>query len=428
MPPPGPAGNDGLPGAEGRQGEPGMKGERGLVGPEGPTPEALPGQPGAPGLPGIDGQLGEKGETGLLGPRGLPGRPGSRGPPGGNGDDGLPGPIGPKGLQGQKGEPAASIDINLMKGAKGDIGPQGPRGTDGEPGQDGSRGLNGPRGPKGDKGDEGSAGSPGFTGRPGGEGPKGNKGFAGGPGPRGFPGEPGQDGLPGPQVSTGYFITRHSQTSQVPACPFGTSRMWEGYSLLYVQGNEKAHGQDLGSAGSCLRRFSTMPFMFCNINNVCHVASRSDYSYWLSTPEQMPMDMAPFGGDVLEPFISRCSVCEAPSHVIAVHSQSLNVPSCPQGWRGMWIGYSFMMHTGAGAQGSGQALSSPGSCLEDFRSSPFIECHGDGRCNYYGTTYSFWLTTVDSDDEFSSPASETLKAGALLTRISRCQVCMRDSR
>jgi integrin beta 8 len=60
--------------------------------------------------------------------------------------------------------------------------------------------------------------------------------------------------------------------------------MWDGYSLLFIQGNEKAHGQDLGSAGSCLRQFSTMPFMFCNLNNRCTVASRNDYSYWLSTP------------------------------------------------------------------------------------------------------------------------------------------------
>ena len=71
-------------------------------------------------------------------------------------------------------------------------------------------------------------------------------GFPGPAGPRGFPGEPGLNGLPGPQVLTGYFITRHSQTSQLPVCPFGTNLMWEGYSLLYVQGNERAHGQDLG--------------------------------------------------------------------------------------------------------------------------------------------------------------------------------------
>ena len=45
---------------------------------------------------------------------------------------------------------------------------------------------------------------------------------------------------------------------------------------------------------------------------------------------------------------------------------------------------------GAGAQGSGQGLNSPGSCLEDFRSSPFIECHGRGTCNYYATS-SRWV-------------------------------------
>lgn len=60
-----------------------------------------------------------------------------------------------------------------------------------------------------------------------------------------------------------------------------------------------------GTAGSCLRRFSTMPFMFCNINNVCNFASRNDYSYWLSTPEPMPMSMAPITGEGIKPFISR---------------------------------------------------------------------------------------------------------------------------
>ncbi|TNN04306.1 hypothetical protein fugu_001335 [Takifugu bimaculatus] len=51
------------------------------------------------------------------------------------------------------------------------------------------------------------------------------------------------------------------------------------------------------------------------------------------------------------------------------------IPPCPYGWDSLWIGYSFVMHTSAGAEGSGQALASPGSCLEEFRSAPFIECH-----------------------------------------------------
>lgn len=70
-----------------------------------------------------------------------------------------------------------------------------------------------------------------------------------------------------------------------------------------------------GDAGSCLRRFHTMPFMFCNINNVCNVASRSDYSYWLSTPEPMTPMMQPVVGDQIRPYISRCSVCETPAPV-----------------------------------------------------------------------------------------------------------------
>lgn len=44
----------------------------------------------------------------------------------------------------------------------------------------------------------------------------------------------------------GFLVTRHSQTVDVPQCPEGTSIIYEGYSLLYVQGNERSHGQDLG--------------------------------------------------------------------------------------------------------------------------------------------------------------------------------------
>lgn len=61
---------------------------------------------------------------------------------------------------------------------------------------------------------------------------------------------------------------------------------------------------------------------------------------------------------------------------------------------------SLWQHTSAGAEGSGQALASPGSCLEEFRSSPFIECHGHGTCNYYGNSYSFWLATVEKSEMF----------------------------
>lgn len=33
-------------------------------------------------------------------------------------------------------------------------------------------------------------------------------------------------------------------------CPVGMAKLWDGYSLLYLEGQEKAHNQDLGKSGS----------------------------------------------------------------------------------------------------------------------------------------------------------------------------------
>lgn len=151
--------------------------------------------------------------------------------------------------------------------------------------------------------------------------------------------------------------------------------------------------------------------------------------------------------------MDRCSVCEAPTRVIAVHSQSMSIPNCPDGWDRLWSGYSFIMvtntiifimkkfqttfnielniiyffqHTDAGAEGSGQSLVSPGSCLEEFRPKPFIECQGHGRCNYYTTAYSYWLATIEDYAMFRKPRPQTIKEGMDLTsRVSRCSVCVR---
>lgn len=98
-----------------------------------------------------------------------------------------------------------------------------------------------------------------------------------------------------------------------------------------------------GFAGSCLPRFSTMPFIYCNINEVCYYASRNDKSYWLSTTAPIPM--MPVDSIQIAQYISRCSVCEAPSQAVAVHSQDITIPQCPLGWRSLWIGYSFLMVT-----------------------------------------------------------------------------------
>ena len=66
------------------------------------------------------------------------------------------------------------------------------------------------------------------------------------PGARGHPGIPGHPGMPGRSVSVGYLLVKHSQSEQTPMCPVGMSKLWDGYSLLYFEGQEKAHNQDLG--------------------------------------------------------------------------------------------------------------------------------------------------------------------------------------
>lgn len=93
----------------------------------------------------------------------------------------------------------------------------------------------------------------------------------------------------------------------------------------------------------------------------------------------------------------------------------------------MDISFLFQYTSGV-IEGSGQPLESAGSCLEDFRNQPFIECQGGrGSCNYYSTSISFWMATIDRSAQFSRPLSETLKAGAQRRRVGRCKVCMRVS-
>ncbi|KAM9789368.1 uncharacterized protein ACB057_011992 [Neosynchiropus ocellatus] len=303
----------------------------------------------------------------------------------------------------------------------------GGRGQPGDPGPVGDTGLPGFHGPLGSPGLKGvQGGSPG--GPPGFTGHKGNKGSPGLPGIPGRPGSPGTKGPPGLPGRGGhghvgtFLIARHSQSVHVPVCPQGTSLLYSGYSLLFINGNERAHGQDLGAMGSCLARFSTMPYLFCDTESNCRYASRNDYSYWLSTEAALPPSMVSISGAGLANYISRCAVCEATSNVIAVHSQTTLVPECPRGWESLWAGYSFVMQTGAGSEGSAQPLISPGSCLEHFRQVPFIECHGRGTCNYYPDSYSYWLASVNPI-MFSKPTPQTVKGPTLRSIISRCRVC-----
>ena len=64
--------------------------------------------------------------------------------------------------------------------------------------------------------------------------------------------------------------------------------------------------------------------------------------------------------------------------------------------------------------------------MEEFRASPFVECQGMGRCSVYTTALSYWMATIELNEQFKRPRQQTLKAGELTSRVSRCAVCMRN--
>jgi integrin beta 8 len=170
-----------------------------------------------------------------------------------------------------------------------------------------------------------------------------------------------------------------------------------------------------------------MPFMFCNLNNVCSYAENNDDSIWLTTGEPMPMSMTPIPAREMEKYVSRCVVCDSTTRLIALHSQSMEIPDCPQSWEEAWIGYSYYMQTSDASGNSHQNLISPGSCLEEFRAQPVIECHGRGTCNIFDGITSFWLTVIEDQDQFRKPRQQTLKADQT-SKISRCVVCRKMDR
>jgi integrin beta 8 len=167
-----------------------------------------------------------------------------------------------------------------------------------------------------------------------------------------------------------------------------------------------------------------MPHTYCENSDMCRYAGRNGKSYWLTT--NLPISTMALMGDSIIPYISRCSVCEAPSNVMAVHSQTSDVPTCPAGYHSMWFGYSFLGHTTSGEGGGGQGLMSPGSCLEDFRASPYVECMTKGTCQFFANSLSFWMRTLNRNNMFADPAMAAFKGvrnGAQET--SRCQVCVK---
>ena len=87
---------------------------------------------------------------------------------------------------------------------------------------------------------------------------------------------------------------------------------------------------------------STLPFLFCEITGSCKYASRNDFVYWLSG-DIRNTPMTPVANAVIEPYVSRCTVCKTPDLSITVHSQDTVEPVCPSGYDSLWDGYSFLM-------------------------------------------------------------------------------------
>lgn len=68
------------------------------------------------------------------------------------------------------------------------------------------------------------------------------------PGLEGTAGRDGDDCRVDLDYFTGNMLVRHSQSSSIPLCSDDEIKLWDGYSLLYIEGNEKSHHQDLGES------------------------------------------------------------------------------------------------------------------------------------------------------------------------------------
>ncbi|KAK4324550.1 hypothetical protein Pmani_004825 [Petrolisthes manimaculis] len=99
--------------------------------------------------------------------------------------------------------------------------------------------------------------------------------------------------------------TTFSAQYYYPRCPSGTSFMWQGYSLLNVMGNQQTQGQDLGATGSCMRKFTSVPYLLCNLNDKCEFSLSKDYSYWLSATQPLPLMVTTITGPEIEKYVSK---------------------------------------------------------------------------------------------------------------------------
>lgn len=324
-------------------------------------------------------------------------------------------------------------------GPEGPPGLPGPPGPAGFPGIPGYQGMPGMAGSKGEKGDHGHCystskeclqGPPGFPGMPG---MKGDTGFPGLSGSPGMPGLPGQSGT----SRAASLLVRHSQSPDVPNCPDGNVRLWNGYSLLeiYHPNINRWRTIDLGSADSCSPFFGNTPLTTCREDGHCAVGTpMTPTKSWLSTTSPKPDGGSlPTANETILDHVSRCVVCEASSMVIAVHSQSTGIPDCPVSWHALWEGYSYAMLASSGSGGE-QPLSTSGSCLENFVPSLTIQCESDAQCQFQHVI-GYWVKAAEPTEDVTTTESviahppsshDAAEEQAWNWHVSRCVVCSRN--
>jgi len=210
----------------------------------------------------------------------------------------------------------------------------------------------------------------------------------------------------------GKIFAMHLQSNETPVCPVGTFKLWVGYSL--VKAFDGSGYIDLSDPGSCMRSFDPVPHVLCR-GRKCRLKGNNWKSTWLWN--RNPHNRK---GDIMA---SRCSVCESAKTLLVVHSQNETLPDCPTGYTSQhfWSGYSFIS---AGQSGK-VSLSSIGSCLPYFESSPFIECNSRDMCQVVPAS-NVWLRVAHKHGAGggrSGHLRDTISAKDAWKKISRCRIC-----
>jgi len=224
--------------------------------------------------------------------------------------------------------------------------------------------------------------------------------------------------IEGVEADYGYgkIFAMHLQSNETPVCPMGTFKLWDGYSL--VKAFDGSGFIDLSDPGSCMRSFDPVPHVLCR-GRKCRLRGNNWKSTWLWNRKPLHRTRNPHNrnGEIMA---SRCSVCESAKTLLVVHSQNETLPDCPMGYTSQhfWSGFSFIS---AGQSGK-VSLSSIGSCLPYFESSPFIECNARNECRVVQAS-NVWLRVAHKVGGKPSHSRDTISAKEAWRKISRCRIC-----